>query len=119
MAADPLFAQIREEIPGYAAAAAGSFDGSLYWSHGGGDFDLAPARDAVLALVRAYHSTYEGLGGKIDFGSNDELLATASRGYLFVRVDHPRQRFVAVALKASGNIGYLRFRMREYLRQVP
>jgi hypothetical protein len=31
-------------------------------------------------------------------------------------VHHDKGRYVAVTLSASGNIGYLRFRMRDYLR---
>lgn len=70
------------------------------------------------ALVARYHAVYEGLGGKIDFGGNDELLISASRGYLMIRADHASRQFVGVLLKSSGNLGYLRFRMRNYLKQI-
>lgn len=116
MALEGLFHQIREEIPGYLAAAAGSFDGASFSSDGSSE--LLASKDALVGLVRMYHALYQGLGANIDFGSNDEVLISASRGFLLIRANHDRTRFVAVQLAASGNIGYLRFRMREYLRKV-
>ena len=116
---DALFAQIAEEIPGYAGAVVGSLDGRGYTAHTPPQgFDLAPLAGELPGLMARYHGVYEGLGGKIDFGGNDELLISASRGYLMVRVDHASRQFVGVLLKSSGNLGYLRFRMRNYLKQI-
>lgn len=117
---DELFSRILEEIPGYLAAAAGSVGGQGgFYSHAKGSIDLAEQRDALVQMVRGYMDAYQGLGGAIDLGSNDELLITASRAYLLIKVDHGQHRFLAVLLNSSGNIGYLRFRMRDYLRQMP
>jgi hypothetical protein len=119
MSLDELFSRIAEEMPGYLAAAAGSFQaGASFEAHSTGSIDLTEKRDALLQMIRSYNDTYLGLGGSIDLGSNDEILITASRVYLLVKVDHDQQRFIAVMLAASGNIGYLRFRIRDYLRQL-
>lgn len=117
MAHEALFAQIREEIPGFAAAAVGSFDGA-FATAGESGHDLNPVRDALVALAKAWDLAYDELGGPVDFGSNDEVLVSASKGFLLIRVAHGSGKFVAVQLEASGNIGYLRFRMREYLRRA-
>ena len=120
MELDVLFARIVEEMPGYLAAAAGSLKpGSIFYSHSSGNIDLADTQDRILKMVQDYVGIYEDLGGAIDFGSNDEILITASHVYLLIKVDHNRQRFIAVLLGSNGNIGYLRFRIRNYLRQVP
>lgn len=118
MAFEALFEQIAQEIPGYHGSVAGSFDGAMYVTHGAGAAELSASRDSLLGLVRAWGSAYPGLGGVVDFGSNDEILISASKGFLLLRLHHDKQRFVAVHLAASGNVGYLRFRMREYLRRV-
>jgi predicted regulator of Ras-like GTPase activity (Roadblock/LC7/MglB family) len=118
MSQEALFAQIQEEIPGYAGTVVGNLDGSGYASHSVGDQDLAALKQAIPQMLRTYHEVYEGLGGPIDFGSNDELLMSATRGYLLVKVNHEKKRFVGVLLKSSGNLGYLRFRMRNYIKQA-
>ena len=118
MSIDGLFAQIQEEIPGYAGAVVGNLDGSGYNAHTSADYDLASLNRAIPQLLRSYTEVYEGLGGPIDFGSNDELLISATRGYLLVKISHEKKRFVGVLLKSSGNLGYLRFRMRHYIRQA-
>lgn len=119
MATHDLFSRMREEIPGLTAAAAGSFDTESFatWSAGAHQ-DLGEVRTALRILVGGYDALYAGLGGAMEFGSGDELLISASRGYLLVKVSHERRRFVAVLLESSGNIGYLRFRMRDYLRRA-
>lgn len=117
---DVLFSRIVEEMPGYLAAAAGSLKpGSKFYSHSSGRLDLADTQDRILKLVQDYVGIYDDLGGAIDFGSNDEILITASHVYLLIKIDHNSQRFIAVLLGSNGNIGYLRFRMRNYLRLVP
>ena len=116
---DELFSRIVEEIPGYLAAAAGSIEaGGQFYSHAVGAINLAEKREALAKMMQYYLDAYEGHGGAIDLGSNDEILITASRVYLLIKIDHGKQRFVAVLLSSSGNIGYLRFRIRDYLRQV-
>lgn len=115
-AMERLLQQVREEIPGVTGVAVGTFDGATWASRSWGSLDVASARAPLAALVRSWHETYEAVGGAVDFGSHDEILVSASKGYLLVRASHDRARFVAVFLEASGNIGYLRFRMREYLR---
>ena len=116
MSSHPIFDQIQGEIPGYAAAAIGTLSGARYFSHAMPGFDLESVRPALLAQLQACHNLYEGLGGPVDFGSNDEVLMAATKGYLLCRMNHEKKTFVAVLLKASGNIGYLRFKMRDYLR---
>ncbi|MCP4409952.1 MAG: hypothetical protein GY807_19840 [Gammaproteobacteria bacterium] len=120
MEMDELFSLMVEEMPGYLAASVGSYgEGSGFFSHSTGTPDLGNKRDALVKMIRDYVEIYEGLGGVIDFGSNDEILITASRVYLLIKIDHNQQRFVAVLLSSNGNIGYLRFRIREYLKRVP
>lgn len=116
MAAQILFERIREEIPGAQAAAIGSVREGTFVTRRWEDHDLGPLERPLRELVRAWTEMYEGLGGPVDFGSNDEVLVSASRGYLLVRVHHASGRFVAVLLSADGNIGYLRFKIRDYLR---
>lgn len=119
MSTNDLFARMREEIPGFTAAAAGSYENDGYaTTTTSGKLDLAEVRPALRALVAAFDAVHKGLGGAMELGSNDELLLSASRGYLLIKVNHERRRFVAVLLESSGNIGYLRFRMRDYLRRA-
>lgn len=117
--AETLFKRMEEEMPGYVAAAVGTLEpGGSFASHVAGDLDLAEVRDPLVRMLTSYSELYRGLGGALDFGSGDELLISASRAYLLVKVAHDRKRFVAVLLSSNGNIGYLRFRMREYLRMA-
>jgi predicted regulator of Ras-like GTPase activity (Roadblock/LC7/MglB family) len=119
MELDELFSRIVEEMPGYLAAAVGSFDSERdFYSHTTGDIDLSYMRNTIPKMVQNYADIYNGLGGAIDLGSNDEILITASRVYLLIKLNHERHQFVAVLLSSSGNIGYLRFRIRDYLRFV-
>lgn len=113
--ASQLFALIKDEIPGYSGATIGNLDGSGFEADTG---DLSTVGPDLAAMARSWHQTWKDLGGAVDFGSNDDLLISASKGYLLIKVAHDRQRFLAVALHANGNIGYLRFRMREYLRRT-
>lgn len=115
---DALFALIQEEIPGYAGAVVGNLDGTGYTCHSIDDMGFASLNMLIPTLVRTYSEVYEGLGGAIDFGSNDELLLSATKGYLLFKVNREKKRFVGVLLKSSGNLGYLRFRMRHYIRQA-
>lgn len=116
MSVTSLFTQIEQEMPGYLSAAVGSLDaGGAFSSHSAGDLDLGEQPDALRAMLRDYSTLYEGLGGRIDLGSNDEVLISATRSYILAKLDHRANRFVAVLLSSNGNIGYLRFRMRQYL----
>lgn len=116
---DRMFARIREEMPGYLSAASGSIEaGGGFATHHTGALDLGEAKEALQRMVGAYAQTYAALGGRVDLGSNDEVLITASRAYLLIRVDHGSGRFLAVLLSSSGNIGYLRHKMRQWLRDL-
>lgn len=116
---DKLFETISEEMPGYLAAAAGSLGpGGAWRAHHEGNHDLSEARAPLFAMVSAYAETYTALGGGVDVGANDEVLISASRVYLLIKVDHRARRFLAVLLSSSGNIGYLRFKMRTWIRDV-
>lgn len=114
-----LFESIREEMPGYLSAAIGTVEpGGGLKTHSSGALDLAEGGDALHAMIRGYASTYRSLGGRMDLGSNDEVLISASRAYLLIKVDHGSGRFLAVLLSSSGNIGYLRFKMRAWIREL-
>jgi hypothetical protein len=113
-----LFSLLRLEIPGYAGTVFGNIDGTSLYTDGYPGEEGAAVGRALAGLARGHHALYQELGGAMDFGSNDEVLVTASRGFLLLRLHHERKRFIGVQLHASGNIGYLRFRMREYLRMV-
>lgn len=110
------FESMKVELPGYAGSAYGSLEGRLLHSDG----SLAPPEvfAGLAALATAWTRTYEALGGPVDFGSNDEVLVSATKGYVIVRVHPASRRFLAVALGAGGNVGYLRFRMRAWLRAL-
>lgn len=113
--ASQVFAMIKDEIPGFNGAAVGALDGSSYESAGG---DLGAVGADLAAIARSWHQTWNDLGAAVDFGSNDDVLISATKGYLLIKVNHDKQTFLAVALLANGNIGYLRFRMRDYLRRI-
>ncbi|MEQ1568103.1 MAG: hypothetical protein ABMA64_20860 [Myxococcota bacterium] len=116
MAVDQLFDSIRDEIPGVIAAVVGSVRGGPLAVRRWGAIEPAAVEQPLRQLVSSWHQMYEGLGGPVDFGSNDEVLISASRGYVLIKVHHGSGTFVGVFLSADGNIGYLRFRLREYLR---
>lgn len=110
------FDEMKVELPGYAGAGFGTLDGRAIHVDG----MLAPPEvlKDLAAIAESWARTYDALGGAVDFGSNDEVLISATKGYVILRVHHPSRRFLAVALGASGNIGYLRFRMRGWLRAL-
>ncbi len=114
-----FFASLEKEMPGFLSAAVGSLDqpGQLT-VHTVGGLSLEEGAKELTAMVDGYVRTYAALGGRIDLGSNDELLMSASKGYLLAKVDHRSRRFVAVLLSSSGNIGFLRFRLRGILRDL-
>lgn len=111
----PLFTLIRDEIPGYAGAAFGTFEAGGLETDGK---ELEDVSADLQGIARSWHQTWKDLGGAVDFGSNDELLVSASKAYLLFKLNHEKGRFVVVRLRADGNIGYLRFRMRDYLRRA-
>ncbi len=108
------FDEMRDELPGYAGALHGSTDGRVHEAHG--SLDDKDVRAHLAALAAAWHRAYEALGGAVDFGSNDEVLVSASKGYVLLRVSHADGRYLAVALGPTGNIGFLRYRIRAWLR---
>jgi predicted regulator of Ras-like GTPase activity (Roadblock/LC7/MglB family) len=118
MSINELLQQIEEEIPGYEAAIAGELGGPVLGSHQSGQLDLAAQAASLDSMVSAYHDAYDGLGGILSLGGNDEILVTTSKHYLLTRLDHERKRFLTVAIAASGNIGYLRIKMKRYLVSV-
>ncbi len=113
------FARLEQEMPGFLSAAVGHLDrpGELT-VHTAGGLSLGEAEAELGAMVAGFAATYEALGGRIDLGSNDELLVSASKGYLLAKVDHRSRRYVAVLLSSSGNIGFLRFQLRGFLRAL-
>ncbi|MEQ1506241.1 MAG: hypothetical protein ABMB14_28680 [Myxococcota bacterium] len=110
--------RIHRELPGYQAAISGPLDEDRFEVHGIPGHDLAPLAPTLRALALQWSVLYDGLGGAYDFGSNDEVLISASRGFVLLRVDHPRRRYLAVQISSSGNVGYLRFRMRQWLKEL-
>lgn len=115
---EALFGQIRDEIPGATAAVVGSVEGGALSSQSWGGLDPKSVEASLREIVKSWHRMYAGLGGAVDFGSNDEILISATKGYLLVKLHHDSGRFIGVFLSADGNIGYLRFRMRDYLRRA-
>ncbi len=110
-----IFARIQEEIPGYEAAAAGVIEGDLLGAHSAGEVDLAPQMPEMGAMVSAYHRAHQGLGGILSLGGNDEILITTTKHYILTRLHHEKGRYLMVAIASSGNIGYLRIKMKKYL----
>lgn len=114
-----LFERIEDEIPGYLSAAVGSIRGGGTMAfHAAKGLSLSEGEEPLGRVARAFADLYEALGGRVDMGSNDDLLVTASRGYILVKLDHGSGRFIAVLLSSSGNIGFLRFQIRAYLRDL-
>lgn len=112
---DEIFAHIQEEIPGYEAAMVGNLAGDNMGVHSGGGLDLGVQAAQLGAMVAAYHQAYDGLGGILSLGGNDEVLISTSKHYFLTRLHHGKGRFLMVAIAASGNIGYLRIKMKRYL----
>ena len=118
MNAEQLLDLIHAEIPGVTGAVVGATEDGPFHARTWSRTDPGTIREELVDMVRSWRRAYETLGGALDFGSNDEILVSASRGYLLMRVHHDSGRFVAVLLSASGNLGYLRFRVRSYLRSA-
>ena len=115
---DQLFEEMKDALPAFKGAAIGSLDDpdGVIWHDAGAA--LHEGADAVLALLGDWRTAYDNLGGRVDVGSDDEILVSASRLYLLARLDHDSGSFVLVALGSSGNIGYLRVLVRGWLRTV-
>jgi predicted regulator of Ras-like GTPase activity (Roadblock/LC7/MglB family) len=113
-----IFARIEEEVPGYEAAIAGVIGGEPLATGSAGELDLAPQALALGEMVAAYHKAHHGLGGILTLGGNDEILVTTSKHYLLTRLHHDKGRYLTVAIAASGNIGYLRIKMKRYLEAI-
>ncbi len=113
-----LFEQFAAEIPGYEAAVAVRFDGTILGAHTAGSLDLEPQAGRLAAMAREYHESYEALGGIIVMGGNDEILVTTSKHSLLLRPDHGRGIALAIAIASSGNIGYLRLKTKRYLAEL-
>jgi len=115
---EALFARMPEEIPGYEAALAGRFDGTILGSHTAASLDLASRSGDFVAMARGYHEAWEAFGGVITMGGNDEILVTTTKHYILLRPHHGKGIFLAVAIASSGNIGYLRLKMKRYLDEI-
>ena len=118
MPVDTIFSRLPEEVPGYEAAVAARFDGTVLGGHGGETLDLPAQAGRLAAMAQAYHQAYEALGGIISMGGNDEILVTTTKHYILLRPDHGRGLFLAIAIASSGNIGYLRLKMKRYLAEI-
>jgi predicted regulator of Ras-like GTPase activity (Roadblock/LC7/MglB family) len=118
VAIENVFARFSEEIPGYEAAVAAQLDGTVLAAHAGGSLDLPAQAGRLAAMASAYHEAYEGLGGIIEMGGNDEILVTTTKHYILIRPDHGRGVFLAIAIASSGNIGFLRLKMKRYLAEI-
>ncbi len=112
------FSELREVMPGYRAAAVGRLDDQLFVADEQAPRSLAGMRGALLELARGQRAVYDELGGVLDFGAADELLMSANRGYLLLKIHHASGVWVAVWLGAEGNIGYLRVWMRRFLAEI-
>ncbi len=118
MAHETVLARIPAEIPGHEASLAATFDGELLGVETEGSLDLGGRLEQYAALVRAHHEAYEALGGIISMGGNDEILITTTKHYILIRPHHGKRVFLAVAIASSGNIGYLRLKMKRYLDEI-
>jgi len=118
MAIQEIVDRVAEEIPGFEALLAGGFDGSVLGSHSTGGLDLAAQAAEIATMARAYHQAYEGLGGIITMGGNDEVLVKTTRHYILIRPHHGSGRYLAIAIASSGNVGYLRLKMKRYLDEI-
>ncbi len=118
MSYESLFVRLPEEIPGYEAAVVARLDGTLLGSHSAGTLDLASRTADFVAMARSYHEAWEALGGVISMGGNDEILVTTTKHYILLRPHHGKGVFLAVAIASSGNLGYLRLKMKRYLDEI-
>ena len=115
---DAIIDDLRAGLPGFQGAALGRLDhpDEVRWTDAG--FDLAEAAEPLLDLLTAWQRAYDALGGRVDVGSEDEVLVSASKGYLLARIDHRTRWFVLVSLGSSGNVGFLRYRLRAVLKRL-
>ncbi len=118
MTIETITSRIADEIPGFEALLAGGFDGSVLGSHAAGPVDLGARAAEFAAMARAYHEAYEAMGGILTMGGNDEILVTTTKHYILVRPHHGKGFFLAVAIASSGNVGYLRLKMKRYLDEI-
>ena len=118
MTHEAVLSRIPNEIPGYEAALAATFDGTLLGADGSGTLDLGGQIERFSAIARAHHEAYEALGGIITMGGNDEILVTTTKHYILIRPHHGRKLFLAVAIASSGNVGYLRLKMKRYMDEI-
>jgi len=118
MAHEAVLSRIPAEIPGYEASLAATFDGAVLGSGSEGAVDLGAQAERYAAMVLAHHEAYEALGGIISMGGNDEILITTTKHYILIRPHHGKRIFLAVAIASSGNVGYLRLKMKRYLDEI-
>jgi len=118
MAHEAVLSRIPTEIPGHEAALAATFDGAVVGAVSEGEIDLGAQAERYAALVRAHHEAYEALGGIITMGGHDEILITTTKHYILIRPNHGKKIFLAVAIASSGNVGYLRLKMKRYLDEI-
>ena len=78
--------------------------------------EVADSGAALLALGGAWRAQHT-LPLIAVTGSNGKTTVTQMIAAI-LRVHHPSKRFLAIALGGSGNIGYLRFRMRNWLKAL-
>lgn len=113
-----IFAGLADIMPGFRAAAAGRLDRSDFVHAATDGASLAPLRGALESLAASQRAVYDELGGMLEFGAADELLMSANRGYLLLKIHHPTGLWIAVWLGGGGNIGYLRLWLRRALSDL-
>lgn len=108
---------LRSGLPAFVGAALGRLDDpdGIRWIDG--DAALQDAAQPLITMLEAWQQAYSALGGRVDVGSEDEVLISASRLYLLARVDHRTRHFVLVGLGSEGNVAYLRYRLRGLLKR--
>jgi len=103
-----------EEIPFISGYAAVKFTGEIIDASGD---SISGIIGSVKKVVDEYLNIYRALG-EYSVGIPKEILMSTSEIFILVRVYYNEEIFQVAVLKSDGNLGYTRFMMQQYLKEL-
>ncbi len=113
-AAMSVSARAKEEIPFIVGYFACRFNGEVIDKFGE---ETDKIEENIKNIVKEYLETYRNLG-ELSVGLPKEILMSTTELFILVRLFYNEELFQAAILKSEANLGFTRFKLQEYVREL-
>ena len=104
----------REEIPFIVGYAACRFNGEVIGKFGE---ETEKIIEDVKKIVEEYLKIYTTLG-EFSVGMPKEILMSTTELFILIRLFYSEELFQMAILKSDANLGFTRFKLQEYVREL-